>query len=60
MNIIIKDRNKIKGKSVSEFQRNLVSEGYPSEVSPAQMDRIKYAEKKYGPDVFRRDNPRRK
>ena len=53
MNIIIKDRNKIKGKSVSEFQRNLVKEGYPSEVSPAQLDRIKYAEKKYGPDVFR-------
>lgn len=48
MEIIIKDRNKIKGKSIVEFQKNLIKEGYPSEVSAATMDKMRYIEKRDG------------
>lgn len=48
MEIIIRDKNKIKGKSISEFQKNLVKEGWPSELSREQLDRVSYLEKKHG------------
>ena len=54
MNIIVKDKNRIKGRSVTEFQKNLVSEGYPPEVSGAKLEQMKYLERKHGPGVFRR------
>ena len=48
MYIIIKNRNSWKGKGVAEMQRNLQSEGWPSEVSPETLDKIKSFEKKEG------------
>jgi len=46
MEIIIRNKNKIKGKSITEFQKNLISEGYPAEISKQSIDQIKYLEGK--------------
>jgi hypothetical protein len=54
MYIIIKDRNKIKGKSITEFQSNLVKEGYPAEVDKPTLEKMRFMENKYGKNVFKR------
>jgi hypothetical protein len=48
MNIIIKDRNKIKGKSITEFQKNLQSEGFPAEVNKETLGKMEFRRKKNG------------
>jgi hypothetical protein len=58
MEIIIKDKNKIKGKSISEFAKNLESEGWPSEfVNNEQRDKVKYMERKLGRPLRSSDLP---
>jgi len=59
MEIIIRDKNKIKGKSVVEMAKNLVSEGYPPEVGGETLDKIRFAEKRYGPEIFKHTGPKR-
>jgi len=56
--IIIRNPTKWKGKSVSEMQKNLVSEGWPSEVNNETLDRIKFLEKKQGRGLKRKDIPK--
>ena len=55
MNIIIRGKNSWKGKSVTEMARNLQSEGFPPEVSPHTLDKMKYLERKHGPGVFKKE-----
>ena len=56
MEIIIRNRNKIKGKSISEMARNLESEGWPSEFSNEEMrDRVQFLEKKKGGPISKQD-----
>jgi len=40
------DKARLKGKSVTEFSRNLEREGWPAEVGEEERDRVKYAEKR--------------
>ena len=47
MNIIIKDRSNQFGKTRSEQEKNLRSEGWTT-LSPEQIDKCKYLEKKSG------------
>lgn len=54
MYVIVKKKDSWKGKSISEMAHNLQSEGYPAEVKGETMDRIKFMERKYGPNVFKR------
>lgn len=54
MYVIVKNKNKIKGKTVSEYAKNLESEGFPSEYShPEMKERIRYIEKDHR---FRRED----
>lgn len=51
--IIVKDRqssmNRIKGKTVAEFDRNMEKEGWPSEFATEEdRDRVAFEEKKRG------------
>jgi hypothetical protein len=46
--IIIKGENKFKGKTISEFQDNLTSCGYPSEMGDRERDKVRWYEKKQG------------
>lgn len=48
LTIIIKNKSSWKGKGVAEMQRNLASDGWPSEVSADTLDKIKHIEKKEG------------
>jgi len=50
MYIIIKDkdRSSFKGKTISEFQDNLTSCGYPSEMGDRERDKVRWYEKKQG------------
>ncbi len=52
MYIIIRGKNSWKGKSVSEMQKNLVSEGFPPELDHETLDKVKHLEKKHGPGIF--------
>jgi hypothetical protein len=54
MYIIVKGKNSWKGKSVTEMAQNLKKEGYPAEVDRSTLDRMRYIEKKHGPDVFKK------
>lgn len=56
--IIIKDNTskKLKGKNVSEFARNLESEGWPSEFrNEDERDRVAFEERKLGRPLTRAD-----
>ena len=58
--IIIKGKSeelkRLKGKNVSEFAKNLESEGWPSEFTDEeQRDKVKYAERKLERPLFRED-----
>jgi hypothetical protein len=54
--IIIRSKTKWKGKNVTEFAKNLESEGWPSEFkSEAERDRVAYEERKLGRPVTRAD-----
>jgi hypothetical protein len=55
MYIIVRNKNSWKGKSVTEMAKNLQSEGWPPEVSAQTLDKMKFAEKKYGPGVFKKE-----
>ena len=59
MYIIVKGKDssrKLKGKSITEFSRNMESEGWPTEfVNAEERDRIKYAEKRCGRPAQRED-----
>jgi len=50
MQIIVKDevhnRTRLKGKTVTDFAKNLQSEGWPPETDVEEHDRIKYAERR--------------
>ena len=52
MEIIIhgkeRDKKKLKGNTITEFAKNMQSEGWPAELTPAEADRIKYAERRNG------------
>ena len=53
MEIIIKgdreDLRKLKGKGIVEFNKNLESEGFPSEFKhEGEQDKVKFLEKKLG------------
>ena len=53
------DRKKLQGKTISEFSKNLESEGWPSEFSSEEMkDRFKYLERKEGRALKRIDIPK--
>lgn len=54
LNIIIRGKHSWKGKSLAEMQKNLVSEGFPPEVDHETIDKIKYLERKHGPEVFKK------
>jgi hypothetical protein len=58
--IIIKgaseERKRLKGKSISEFGKNLESEGWPSEFkNEEQRDKVKFIERKLGRPLTRRE-----
>jgi len=56
LEIIIRNKNKIKGRSVSEFARNLESNGWPSEFAREEVrDRVKYFEKRENRPVNKGD-----
>jgi len=61
MDIIIKgddaeELKKLKGKSVSEFGKNLESEGFPSEFrNEEERDKVKFLERKLGRPVRKSD-----
>lgn len=55
MHIIIRDKNKIKGKTLSEFQDNLASEGFPPEMSDTERDRVRSFEKRHGRRMRKED-----
>jgi len=45
----------LKGKNISEFQRNLVSNGYPTELPGNSYDKVKFLEKKLGRPLRKTD-----
>ena len=47
----------LKGKSVVEFQRNLMSEGWPREMSQETADRVRHFEKRTGRPIKSSDLP---
>jgi hypothetical protein len=52
--IIIRSKTKWKGKNVSEFARNLESEGWPSEfANEGERDRVAFEERKRGRAITR-------
>jgi hypothetical protein len=58
--IIIKGHSenmkRLKGKNVSEFGKNLESEGWPSEfATEEQRDKVKFLENKLGRPLIRED-----
>lgn len=54
--IIIRSKNRWKGKNVTEMARNLESEGWPSEFrNEEERDRVAFAEKKLGRPIKRSD-----
>jgi len=56
MEIIIKDKNKFKGKNITELARNLESEGYPSEFLNEEVrSRVEFAERKARRPLNRKD-----
>jgi len=60
MEIIIKgdeeDLKRLKGKSISEFGKNLESEGFPSEfANEGEQDKVKFLEKKLGRPATKSD-----
>jgi len=60
MYIIIKDREhnikRLKGKNISEFARNLESNGWPSEFANDEIkDKVKYAEKKSSRPITKKE-----
>ena len=59
--IIIKGKSeevkRLKGKNITEFGKNLESEGWPSEfASEGHRDRIAFAERKLGRPLTRADD----
>jgi len=61
MEIIIKgddaeELKKLKGKNITEFGKNLESEGFPSEfASEGEQDKVKFLEKKLGRPATKSD-----
>ena len=55
MEIIVKNKNSWRGKSVTEMARNLESEGWPAEVDRGALDKMKFMERKYGSKVFKKE-----
>ena len=54
LQIIIRDKSKLKGRNVSEFARNMESEGWPSEFrNEGERDRVAFAERKLGRPITR-------
>ena len=54
--IIIRDKSKLKGRNISEFARNLESEGWPSEFkNEGERDRVAFEEKKLGRAITRKE-----
>ena len=49
----------LKGKNVSEFQRNLISAGFPSEMTPEATEKVRNMESKLGRPLRSTDLPNR-